>query len=138
MSPVHITAPSSCRLLLVIAALDTSTILGAALSLHPSNGMSRGLVLNGAPLAAHAFTALPIAAARAVAHERSGAAVEDPLARKLLLGAGGAKGKEVRARMPIRSRKARGYLRGPRLIPSKPVRISNGHSCCTREPTSSI
>ena len=49
-----------------------------------------------------------------------------------------AKGKEVRARMPIRSRKARGYLRGPRLIPSKPVRISNGHSCCTREPTSSI
>ena len=57
--------------------------------------MSRGLVINGAPLAAHAFTALPIAAARAVAHERSGAAVEDPLARKLLLGAGGAKGEQL-------------------------------------------
>ena len=62
---------------MVIVALDTSTILGAALSLHPSKGMSRGLVLNGAPLAAHAFTALPIAAARAVAHERSGAASFD-------------------------------------------------------------
>lgn len=57
--------------------------------------MSRGAVLNGAPLAAHAFTALPIAAARAVAHERSGATVEDPLARKLLLGAGGAKGQQL-------------------------------------------
>ena len=57
--------------------------------------MSRGAVINGAPLAAHAFTALPIAAARAVAHERSGAQVEDPLARKLLLGAGGEKGKQL-------------------------------------------
>ena len=57
--------------------------------------MSRGAVMNGAPLAAHAFTALPIAAARAVAHERSGAQVEDPLARKLLLGAGGEKGKQL-------------------------------------------
>lgn len=57
--------------------------------------MSRGMVLNGAPLAAHAFTALPIAAARAVAHERSGATVEDPLARKLLLGAGGKRAEEL-------------------------------------------
>ena len=52
-------------------------------------------VLNGAPLTAHAFTALPIAAARAVAHERSGATVDDPLARKLLLGAGGSKGERL-------------------------------------------
>ena len=57
--------------------------------------MSRGMVLNGAPLAAHAFTALPIATARAVAHERSGATVEDPLARKLLLGAGGKRAEEL-------------------------------------------
>lgn len=60
-----------------------------------STCVTRGISLNGAPLSAHAFTALPIAAARAVAHERSGAAVEDPLARKLLLGAGGEQGKQL-------------------------------------------
>lgn len=34
----------------------------------------------------HAYTALPIAAARAVAHDRSGAAINDPLAMKLVAG----------------------------------------------------
>ena len=37
---------------------------------------------------AHAYTALPIAAARAVAHDRSGAMISDPLAAKLVAGAG--------------------------------------------------
>lgn len=57
--------------------------------------MLQAPVINGAPLSAHAFTALPIAAARAVAHDRSQAAVADPLAKKLLLGAGGAAGKQL-------------------------------------------
>ena len=64
-----------------------------ATSFTMSRGLGAPLVLNGAPLAAHAFTALPIAAARAVAHERG--TVEDPLAKRLLLGAGGAKGKAL-------------------------------------------
>lgn len=35
---------------------------------------------------AHAYTALPIAAARAVAHQRSGSSISDPLASKLVAG----------------------------------------------------
>lgn len=39
-----------------------------------------------ATMDAHAYTALPIAAARAVAHDRSGAMISDPLASKLVAG----------------------------------------------------
>lgn len=42
--------------------------------------------MNAVTMDAHAYTALPIAAARAVAHDRSGALISDPLAQKLVAG----------------------------------------------------
>ena len=88
--------PSCCTRVLFHGLLRT--LFTIVLQLYPQAqfAMLQGTcIINGAPLAAHAFTALPIAAARAVAHERSGQVVADPLARKLLLGVGGKQGEQL-------------------------------------------